>query len=72
MLIRALIGLEADAVKNHIFFDNSILPSWLDWLEIKNLKLGKSRMDLMAYRGQLGAAIELLTKEGDFHMTVTR
>lgn len=72
LLIKALTGMKADAINKRIYFNNPVLPPWLEWLEIKNLRLGESRMDVTAYRGQLGAAIELTNKEGDFHMTVDR
>jgi hypothetical protein len=48
------------------------LPSWLPWLEIRNLRLGDARLDVNVLRGRYGGSLEILRKEGDLEVVETR
>ncbi len=72
MLIAAMLGLEADASNRHLIFKNPLLPPWLEWLEVKNLRCGGNSVDLVVQRGKLGGSIEILSKSRDLDITVKR
>jgi glycogen debranching enzyme len=72
MLIGAMLGLTPDAADNQITLNRPRLPSWLSWIELRNLRLRDSRMTLRASRGQDGAAIEMLSRRGDAELVVRR
>jgi len=49
-----------------------VLPPWLDWVEIKDLRLGRSTLDFVVSRGSQTAAVELLSRRGDAQVVVRR
>lgn len=72
MLIGAMLGLEAQAWNRHLVFKNPLLPPWLEWLEVRNLRCGGNSVDLVVQRGKLGGSIEILSKSRDLDITVKR
>jgi glycogen debranching enzyme len=72
MLIAAMLGLTPEAADNQLTLNRPRLPGWLAWLEIRNLRLRSSTMTLRASQGQDGAAIEMLSRQGDAELVVRR
>jgi glycogen debranching enzyme len=71
-LVSGMLGFEADAAENRLTLHRPSLPAWLGWLEIRGLRLAKSRLDLRITRGREGAAVELLARAGDAEIVVRR
>lgn len=71
-LLGGMLGLEADATENRLTLHRPRLPVWLGWLEIRGLRLAKSRIDLRITRGRESAAVELLARAGDAEIVVRR
>jgi glycogen debranching enzyme len=71
-LIGGMLGFEADATENRLTLNRPRLPAWLGWLEIRGLRLAKSRLDLRVTRGRESAAVELLARSGDAEIVVRR
>jgi len=71
-LITGMLGLAPAAAENRLTLDRLLLPPWLKWLELHDLRLGKSRVALRAAQGREGAAIELLARYGDVEIVVRR
>jgi glycogen debranching enzyme len=72
LLLEAALGLEAYALPRRVVFRQPQLPSWLPWLEIRNLRVGDARLDLNVLRGRFGGSIEILRKEGEIEVVETR
>lgn len=72
MLLEAALGLSVDAVRHQIRFDQPILPPWLDWVEIRNLRIGANSIDLLLRRARHDVGIEVLRKTGDKSIAVTK
>jgi glycogen debranching enzyme len=72
MLIAAMLGLTPEAADNQLTLNRPRLPAWLTWLEIRNLQLRTSTITLRASQGQDGAAIEMLSRQGDAELVVRR
>jgi glycogen debranching enzyme len=72
MLISAMLGLSPDAADNQLTLNRPRLPGWLSWIELRGLQLRSSRMTLRASQGQDGAAIEMLSRDGDAELVVRR
>jgi len=72
MLIGAMLGLAPDAAANQLTLNRPRLPGWLSWVELRNLRLRDSRMTLRASQGQDGAAIEMLSRQGNAELVVRR
>jgi glycogen debranching enzyme len=71
-LIAEMLGLEPEARDNRLTFRRPVLPEWLPSLEVRGLRLGLSRIDVVATRGRVGAAVEVLDRQGDAEIVVLR
>src|SRR5262252_2368104 len=71
-LIGEMLGLEPEARHNRLTFRRPVLPEWLPSLEVRGLRLGQSRIDVVATRGRVGAAVEVLEREGNAEIVVLR
>lgn len=71
-LVTGMLGLVPSAAENRLTLDRPVLPPWLKWLEVHDLRLGKSRVTLRAAQGREGAAVELLRRDGDVEILVKR
>ena len=72
LLLEASLGMELDAPRRRAVFRQPQLPSWLPWLEIRNLRIGDARVDLNVLRGKYGGSIEIARKEGEVDIVETR
>jgi glycogen debranching enzyme len=71
-LLGEMLGLEPEARDNRLTFRRPVLPEWLPSVEVRGLRLGQSRIDVVATRGRVGAAVEVLDREGDAEIVVWR
>ena len=46
------------------------LPAFLDWLTVRDLRVGESRLDLMFRRHESSVAVNLLHREGSAEVEV--
>ncbi|NIR61431.1 MAG: amylo-alpha-1,6-glucosidase [Gammaproteobacteria bacterium] len=70
-LLQAALGLSFNAPAREIRFDHPALPSYLQWLEIRNLRLGEAVVDLVLKRHQQDVSVNVLRKRGDLRVAVT-
>ena len=71
-LLTAMLGLEADAVAGRLTFVSPQLPAWLQNVEIYDLRVGRSSLDVGISRGRDGASVELIARRGDVELIVRR
>jgi len=71
-LVGGMLGFTADARRNQLTLDRPILPPWLNWIELRDLRFRNSRLSLMVERGRQGPAVELLSREGDAEVLIRR
>jgi len=69
-LLSAMLGLSPDARENRLSLIHPVLPAWLDWVEIRELRLGSSSLDFVVSRGSQTAAVELLSRRGGAELIV--
>lgn len=69
-LLQALLGSTFHAQKPHLRVCRPLLPDYVDWLEIRNLRVGNGVLDLAFRRQRYDVAVNLLRKEGDAEMAV--
>ena len=72
MLIASMLGLQPDAADNQITLSRPTLPGWLTWIEVRGLRVSKSRLGVRVSQGSDGAAVELLARDGDAELVVRR
>ena len=71
-LVTAMLGVEADALASRITFVNPQLPPWLRDVELYDLRVGSSSLDVGISRGRDGASVELIARRGDVELIVRR
>jgi hypothetical protein len=69
-MLQASLGLEFDPVQDEIRFRDPHLPSFLDSVQFRNLRLGESSVDLVAHRQSGNVSIEIVRAEGPSRVTV--
>jgi glycogen debranching enzyme len=69
-LLADMLGFEPEARQNRLTMTRPVLPEWLPWVEVRGLRLGRSRFDVLVTRGRGGAAVEVLDRQGDAELVV--
>ncbi len=64
LLVRAVLGLHADAPRSTLHVENPWLPPWLDELTLEGLRVGDARATLRFTRGRSAAFAELIDVQG--------
>src|SRR5262245_58633872 len=70
LMLQASLGLEFDPAHDEISFRDPHLPSFLDSVLFSNLRLGQSRVDVMAHRQHGNVSIEIVRAEGSSRVSV--
>lgn len=71
-LLQACLGLTMEASQMRICFSHPILPEFLQWVRIKNLRLGKAVVDLILERHKQDVSIHILRKEGEVEIVIVK
>ena len=69
-LLQACLALDIDAVSSTLTLRQPRLPEFLDWVAVRGLRVGESRLDLMLYREEQTVAVKLLQREGEAEVVV--
>ena len=69
-LIQACLGLEVDAAGENVRLRQPSLPAFIDWLVVRRLSVGQSRLDLLLRRQDSSVAVSLLSREGGAEVEV--
>lgn len=66
-LLRAILGLDADAHKQTLYVD-PVLPHWLPDITLHNLRVGASTVTLRFWKESDATRYEVLAGEGELHV----
>ena len=69
-LLQACLGLSFGAKRPSIHFSYPQLPDYLDRVEIRDLRIGESVIDLSFHRHTRDVGVNVLRKEGDVEVSV--
>ncbi len=72
MLLQACLGLTIQAHETTICFSSPVLPAFLEKVQIKNLRIGKSSVDLTLQRHDHDVGINLERREGHVEIVVRK
>jgi glycogen debranching enzyme len=64
MIVQAMLGIEVMGFERRLTIDSPVLPEWLDWIKIENLKVADGSVSLLVRRTPEVPAIEILEKRG--------
>lgn len=70
MMIQSCLGIEIDARNNLLCFNNPSLPDFLDYIEIKDLRIKTGKIDFIAEKNQGSVAIKVMKKTCDINVIV--
>jgi len=70
MLLQACLGISFHHEKPQIRFSQPMLPKFLPWIRLENLRVGAGRVDLMLRRHIRDVSINVLKSEGDIGVAV--
>ena len=70
MLIEASLGLQFDPAGSEIRLIDPRLPSFLDWVMLRDLQLGDCMVDLVARRNKDNVAVEVMRTKGPVRVAV--
>ena len=72
MLLGACLGLSINQPTSRIVFDHPRLPSFIDWIRLKVLRIGTASVDLLLRREQDDVGIIIERREGDVELVVIK
>ena len=72
MLLQSCLGLRIDAPLARLSFLQPVLPPFLEHIEIKNLRIGNSVVDLSLERRKQNVGINILRREGRVEIVTTK
>ncbi len=70
MIVQAMLGLEVRGFDRKLVIDSPVMPDWLDWLKIENLRIGDGAISLIARRAPEGTSIGIIERRGDVRVEV--
>jgi glycogen debranching enzyme len=65
MILQTMLGLEIIGDQLKLLINSPVMPEWLEWLKIENLKVGTGSVSLMVRREVEGVAVGILKKQGN-------
>jgi glycogen debranching enzyme len=72
LLLQAVLGMSIDASRRRLTMTHPCLPTWLDSLEIRGLRVADGQIDLRIARGRQSAAIEVTGRSGGIDVFVRK
>jgi len=70
LMLQAMLGLSARAHENLLTINSPVLPSWLNLVELRNLRIGTSTISIAFKREGDMTSFSLLSKQGDVRVVM--
>jgi glycogen debranching enzyme len=70
LMIRSYGGFSADAPNGKLYIDRPALPAWLHRIEIRGMRVGSARIDLVFSNNDGVTATEIPRKDGDLEILI--
>lgn len=72
LLLQACLGLCFNAAEQEIRFSRPVLPTFLETVELKGLRINGGSLDLLLRRHAQDVGIEIVRKEGEVRVTMVK
>jgi glycogen debranching enzyme len=72
LLLQSCLGMSVHGVESQLRFSWPLLPSWLEWVQIGNLKVGRGKVDVSIERLHEEAAVSVRRREGPVEVNVIK
>lgn len=70
LILQACLGLEIDAPRQRLTFERPVLPAFLERVEIRNLMIGKTGLDLILTRHLAHVELTVTRRDGDVEIVM--
>lgn len=70
MMVQSCLGIEIDAKANLLCFNEPSLPEFMDFIEIRNLKINSGSIHFMAEKNHGSVSIKIMEKREDLEVVV--
>ncbi|MBV8137866.1 MAG: amylo-alpha-1,6-glucosidase [Deltaproteobacteria bacterium] len=71
LILQAILGMRIQGFENSVTVETPVLPSWLEWIKVENLKVGQGTVSLSFRRMPTGAAaVEVLARQGNVEVNI--
>ncbi len=71
LILQAILGMRIQGFQNSVTIETPVLPSWLDWIKVENLKVGQGTVSLSFRRMPTNAAaVEVLARQGSVEINI--
>ena len=64
MTVQAMLGISVRGFDHRLVIDSPVMPEWLDWLKIENLRVGEGAVSLLLRRSAQAPKVEILETRG--------
>jgi glycogen debranching enzyme len=66
LILQAMLGMRIFGFENRVTIDTPLMPPWLDWLRVENLRVGQGTVSLSFQRlpNTNAAAVDVLDRQG--------
>jgi glycogen debranching enzyme len=72
-IVQAMLGIEVFGFDQRLRISSPVMPAWLDWLRIENLRVGPAAaVSFTVRRTPKGAAIEVIEKRGHVDIEIRK
>ncbi|MEX1136120.1 MAG: glycogen debranching N-terminal domain-containing protein [Balneolales bacterium] len=72
MMVQSCLNMEIDALERKVYLVRPLLPPFTDTLEIKNIRIGNSRLALNLYRYKTDVGIDVIEKDKNWEVIVIK
>jgi glycogen debranching enzyme len=72
MLLQSSLGIFIRAPQRQIVFEHALLPDFLPWVRILNLRVGDATLDLLLERHPFDVGIQVLRRSGDVQIVAVK
>ncbi len=72
LLLQSCLGLKIEASRARLSFSQPVLPPFLEYIEIKNFRIGDAVVDLSLERYAHDVGVNVLRREGQVKIVVTK
>jgi glycogen debranching enzyme len=72
LLLQSALGLTIDAWKRRVTLTQTDLPSWIEHIDIRGLRVRDAHVDLRVTRGRYTAAVEVTGRQGELQVIVRK
>ena len=72
MLLQSSLGIAIRAPEQRLVFERAVLPDFLPWVRILNLRVGEASVDLLLERHEFDVAIRVLRRSGEVEIIAVK